>query len=305
MQILLTIFLILSAVFLLGLALVLFSPLILRVRGGKEVPFTVEGSVLHPAFLRLRHGVGTEEPCLEILHRWRIPLGEGAGSGAGAGDSAGPSYASPRADAAGSPVNRSAAAPGPRAAYHHPDAGSRPAAPGEEGAAYRRDTASGSGTVAGDEAGDSGGEAASLGSRYARLRALRANLDRWYTFLSRHTTLYTRLLRWILRVLGSFLRIIRLDAAEVRVRAGLGDVFHTGLLCAALAPFLGRNSAAIGLEFVPDFGESLVLEGSGDVTLRTSIAMMLGPLVTALLFFPYWRVGVFYWHWRRFRRVAG
>lgn len=296
--------LILGLGFCMAAGLVLFSPIVLRIRGGKGEPFVAEGHVLHPLFLRLRHGLGTEEPCIEILHRWVFPLAGSKRSTAGGWQPASASAGSTSARADTVSKSTATEARDPATLYHHPDPESYPGSSINEGAGYRK-AGPGRGKAAGDQGSEGDASAApEKVSPFARLQAGLSKIGGAWAFLAPHSALYSRVLHWLLRILASIFRIVRLDAGAVFLRAGLGDVFHTGLLCAVLAPFLARNSSRVGVEFVPDFGEGLVFSASGDLTLRTSIAMLLWPLAVALLFFPYWRAGLLYWKWRKYRKKA-
>ena len=141
----------------------------------------------------------------------------------------------------------------------------------------------------------------SIISLYVKIRELIEEGARWLAFFEEHTTLYKKSFRWLVRLLRAFFGIVRVDEGIIRIESGLGNPFHTGLLCAAFAPFLGSSNASRRMEFVPDFSDTASFSASGSAVVRTSIALLLWPFVVAILTFPWLRALWFYWRFRRFR----
>jgi hypothetical protein len=127
-----------------------------------------------------------------------------------------------------------------------------------------------------------------------------------YVFFVSNPSWRGKVLRWLLRVVRSFLHMVTFDRFAVSVRAGLEDPMLTGTITglhrAVCGAFVLRQPFAV--RFEPVFMRNC-FEGSGTIGLRTSMAQLLMPLVVAIATFPTLHTAILWWQHHRLEKQRG
>ena len=96
---------------------------------------------------------------------------------------------------------------------------------------------------------------------------------------------------WLGRVIGKLLRVIRIDRLSMYLRAGFDDPAFTGSLHGFYTGIIHGIDIGqykhIKLDFEPLFNDEDIIEFEGSLSVRTSLARLLWPVLVALLTFPY------------------
>jgi hypothetical protein len=113
-------------------------------------------------------------------------------------------------------------------------------------------------------------------------------------------------MKWLGRLLGKFIRVVRIERLSLYLRAGFDDPAFTGSLHGFYTGIMHGLDIGqykhIKLDFEPLFNDEDIIEFEGSVSIRTSLARLLWPVVVALFTFPYVSAVILWLRIRKMRR---
>ena len=109
---------------------------------------------------------------------------------------------------------------------------------------------------------------------------------------------------WLVRVLSKLLRVVKIDRLTMRIKAGFEDPAFTGSLHGFYTGIIHgldiNGHKHIELDYKPIFDSRDVFEFEGAVSVKTSAARLLWPILVAIFTFPYISAIIL---WRRIKRM--
>ena len=124
--------------------------------------------------------------------------------------------------------------------------------------------------------------------------SLRSKIDKWkqiVQFSLDQRKIAIKAMKWLGRVIGKFLRVVKIGQLSMYLKAGFEDPAFTGSLHGFYTGIIHGIDIGqykhIKLDFEPLFNDEDIIEFEGSLSVRTSLARLLWPVLVALLTFPY------------------
>lgn len=137
----------------------------------------------------------------------------------------------------------------------------------------------------------------SLGNRIAKWKQI-------VEFSLNQRKIATKAMKWIGRVVGKLLRVVKMNRLSLSLRAGFEDPAFTGSLHGFYMGIIHGLDISdyknIKLDFEPLFNDEDIIEFEGSISIRTSLAQLLWPVTVALVTFPYLSAFIL---WLRIRKL--
>lgn len=124
--------------------------------------------------------------------------------------------------------------------------------------------------------------------------SLSSKIEKWkqvIQFSLNQRKIARKAMKWLGRVIGKLLKVVRMDLVSLYLRAGFDDPAFTGSLHGFYTGIIHgldiNQYKHIKLDFEPLFNDEDIIEFEGSISIRTSLARLLWPVVVALFTFPY------------------
>ena len=137
--------------------------------------------------------------------------------------------------------------------------------------------------------------------------SLRSKIEKWkqiVQFSLNQRKIAKKAMKWLGRVIGKLLRVVRIDRLSMYLKAGFEDPAFTGSLHGFYTGIMHGIDIGqykhIKLGFEPLFNDEDIIEFEGSISIRTSLARLLWPVVVALFTFPYISAVIL---WLRIRKM--
>ncbi len=113
-----------------------------------------------------------------------------------------------------------------------------------------------------------------------------------------------KIIRWLGKTISKLLKLAKFNRLSLYIKAGFSDPALTGALhgffTGIFHGFEIEQNRYLNLEFEPVFDNKDVFEFESGIIIKTSVARILIPLLTALFSFPYISAYLF---WRQFKKL--
>lgn len=141
----------------------------------------------------------------------------------------------------------------------------------------------------------------------ATTTSLRSKIDKWkqiVQFSLNQRKVAKKAMKWLGRVIGKLLRVVKIDRLSMHLKAGFEDPAFTGSLHGFYTGIIHGldidEYKHVKLNFEPVFDNDDIFEFEGSVSIRTSLARLLWPVTVALFTFPYISAFIL---WRRIKKM--